>query len=85
MSQLFAMNPVIYLPVLALLLTCYVWRRNSSRSLPPGPKSLPFIGNMLDMKGNELWHRAHDWAKICGWLYSNFFFFNNNMLTTDVK
>ena len=63
------MNPAIYLPVLALLLTCYVWRRNSSKSLPPGPRALPLIGNIFDMKGKELWLRAYEWAKRFGQLY----------------
>jgi hypothetical protein len=79
------MDPVIYLSVLALLLTFYVWRRNSSRSLPPGPKSYPFIGNMFDMNGKELWLRAHEWAKRYGPLYPEFFFFNDNMLSVDIK
>ena len=81
--QLFAMNPIIYLPVLALLLTCYVWRRNITRSLPPGPESFPIIGNMFDMKGDELWLRAHEWAKRFGQLLSDFYI--PSMLTTDIK
>ena len=72
------MSLATYLPVLALLLTYYVWKRNTSRSLPPGPRSLPVIGNMFDMKGKELWLRAYEWAKRYGQLtlYSETIFFN---------
>jgi hypothetical protein len=75
------MNQAIatYLPVLILLVTYYAWKRNTSRSLPPGPRSLPLIGNMLDMKGKELWLRAYEWAK----RYGQWFFFFSNMLLID--
>ncbi|THH17674.1 hypothetical protein EW146_g3176 [Bondarzewia mesenterica] len=41
-------------------------RKNVSAPLPPGPKRLPIIGNMLDMpKGNE-WFTYEKWGKEFG-------------------
>ncbi|KAF9269728.1 cytochrome P450 [Marasmius fiardii PR-910] len=34
--------------------------------LPPGPKPLPILGNILDLTPRELWLRATSWAKIYG-------------------
>lgn len=59
------MDPAIFLSVLALLLTYYIWRRNDSIS-PPGPMPLPLIGNMLDLTAKELWLRVHEWGKKYG-------------------
>lgn len=66
----FTMDPAIYLSVFALLLTYYIWRRNDSKMLPPGPMPLPLIGNMLDLTAKELWLRAHEWGKKYGHIYS---------------
>ncbi|KAF8816726.1 cytochrome P450 [Phlegmacium glaucopus] len=60
------MDPIIYLSVLALLLTYHIWRRNNSRNLPPGPKPLPLIGNMLDLTAKELWLRVNKWGRKYG-------------------
>ena len=33
---------------------------------PPGPKPWPLLGNITDLRPNELWLLATDWAKRYG-------------------
>jgi hypothetical protein len=70
--QLFTMDPAIYTSVFTLLLTYFIWRWNNSKMLPPGPRPLPLIGNMLDLTAKELWLRAHDWGKKYGQIMLSF-------------
>jgi len=71
------MDTTIYLSVLPLLLFYHIWRRNKSKALPPGPKPLPLIGNMLDLTAKELWLRADEWGRKYGEIYA--LFFNRHM------
>ena len=51
---------------LASLLVLFLWFRKpkvSRASLPPGPKPLPLLGNILDLTLKELWLPAFEWAK----------------------
>ncbi|KAF8874936.1 hypothetical protein BD779DRAFT_230375 [Infundibulicybe gibba] len=41
--------------------------RNPKRlPLPPGPKGLPIIGNLLDMPTDKQWEVFGEWSKIYG-------------------
>ncbi|KAI6000814.1 cytochrome P450 [Pisolithus albus] len=40
--------------------------RPSSSHYPPGPKPLPFLGNLRDLVTKELWLRAETWKRVYG-------------------
>jgi hypothetical protein len=37
--------------------------RRAGRSLPPGPRGLPFIGSVLDLPQSESWLKYAEWSK----------------------
>lgn len=54
---------------LVVLAVLYVWSRyHKSRNaiVPPGPKPLPFVGNILDLTARQLWLRVEKWAQQFG-------------------
>jgi len=52
--------------LLIVLLLRFRKPKASRASLPPGPKPLPLLGNILDLTLKELWLPAYDWAKQYG-------------------
>ncbi|KAJ7439114.1 cytochrome P450 [Mycena latifolia] len=52
-----------------LLIIVFVWHRKSKASgepLPPGPRPIPILGNILDLTAKELWLVATKWAEQFG-------------------
>ncbi|KAJ7211168.1 cytochrome P450 [Mycena pura] len=48
----------------ALLYFGLRWRRNRSKlPLPPGPKKLPLVGNLLDIPRERQWEAYHKWSQ----------------------
>ena len=55
-----------FLAVLVVLyvLVSLVLRRSSKHPLPPGPKPLPLIGNVLDIPAEQPWEKWFEWCKL---------------------
>ena len=58
----------------AFLLILLRSRRASRRRgpLPPGPKPLPFLGNLLDIPKEQPWVKYKEWAKQYGEWFPHF-------------
>ncbi|KDQ64958.1 hypothetical protein JAAARDRAFT_116817 [Jaapia argillacea MUCL 33604] len=52
----------IALALLAAWLLKRLWSRKTQLPLPPGPKGLPLIGNLLDMPSTEEWKTLAQWT-----------------------
>jgi hypothetical protein len=53
------------------------WRRNrSTLPLPPGPKKLPFVGNLFDLPSERQWEAYLKWSKEFSALVSHLWYFH---------
>lgn len=64
-----ALQIITALVLLAIILK--LRRRDTSRSLPPGPKPLPVIGNILDLPREKAWLGYHEMSKQYGAFFVN--------------
>lgn len=57
--------------LLLYLIAAAGWRaRSHGRPLPPGPTSLPFIGNVVHMRLPELWKAHQRLSDSYGWYHA---------------
>jgi hypothetical protein len=59
----------IALLVLGLVLLKKALSRPSAAPLPPGPRRLPLLGNLLDMPTSQEWLTFANWGKKWGTLF----------------
>ena len=58
---------IVGLSILTYIVSNARWRtRSHGRPLPPGPKCLPFIGNIFHMRKTELWKAHRELCKTYG-------------------
>ncbi|KAK0185472.1 cytochrome P450 [Armillaria mellea] len=56
----------LWLPFLVILVVTYIVRRYTFRRLPPGPRGLPIVGNILDMPTTKPWLTFAHWSELYG-------------------
>ena len=69
------MDFILVVASLAFVVLAVVWIKQllgarSSLPLPPSPKGLPVLGNLLDLAGDDVHVKCRDWSRQFGILLS---------------
>jgi hypothetical protein len=70
-SSLHTMDTILVITGLAFLLLAVLWIKQllgaqSALPLPPSPKGIPILGNLLDLASGEVHVKARDWSRQFG-------------------
>ncbi|PBK95975.1 cytochrome P450 [Armillaria gallica] len=57
---------LLWLPFLIILIVICIIRRYTFSRLPPGPRGLPIVGNILDMPATKPWLTFARWSELYG-------------------
>ncbi len=65
------MDFILVIASLAFVVLAVVWIKQlsgarSSLPLPPGPKSIPVLGNLLDLASDDVHVKCRDWSRQFG-------------------
>ncbi|KAJ7171125.1 cytochrome P450 [Mycena filopes] len=60
------MSVTVWISAALVLLLVWRWRSKPTQALPPGPRPVPVLGNVLDLTAKELWLVATKWAREFG-------------------
>ncbi|RPD65433.1 cytochrome P450 [Lentinus tigrinus ALCF2SS1-6] len=60
------MNSIVLLLAVIVVTLLFIRFRRRQFILPPGPKPITLVGNVLDLTSRELWLRASEWARCYG-------------------
>ncbi|KAK0205274.1 cytochrome P450 [Desarmillaria ectypa] len=85
MSTLFVILDVCAVITTLTLIQCLVNGTKTRRTLPPGPKELPLIGNLLDMPTEKEWLTFAKWGELYGNIMSVAFFGQHLIILNSAK
>ncbi|KAF7329186.1 hypothetical protein MKEN_00179200 [Mycena kentingensis (nom. inval.)] len=63
-SRYYGLLPILGFLAAVHVITQRVQKRRSQLPLPPGPKKLPILGNLLDLPADRPWETYHKWSQV---------------------
>ncbi|KAH9975380.1 cytochrome P450 [Lactifluus volemus] len=60
------MDTILVFVCLAFLIVAVLWIKRPALPLPPNPKAVPILGNLLDLASGEVYVKARDWSRQLG-------------------
>ena len=64
--DLFKSSISVSILTLVILLYRYCKQTQRGKTLPPGPPTYPFLGNLPSLPVGGLYHKLYEWGKIYG-------------------